>query len=68
MQCRIQTSGGESWFRQSWQNGAVQVTDAASTVGDEPLLIVQRTGVALFVNRQRNKRLKLCVNNTLNAM
>ena len=48
-------------FGSRGKTGAVQVTDTASTVGDEPLLIVQRTGVALFVNRQRNQAIEaLC--------
>lgn len=33
---------------------AVQANAAAATVGDEPLLIVQRTGIPLYIHRQRN--------------
>ncbi len=42
-------------FGSRGKSGLVQATDDASTVGDEPLLMVQRTNVPLVVNRQRNQ-------------
>lgn len=42
-------------FGSQGQTGLVRSEDNPSTVGDEPLLIVQRTGVPLCVNRDRNQ-------------
>lgn len=42
-------------FGSQGKTGLVQVHDHPNAVGDEPLLIVQRTGVPLYVNPKRNQ-------------
>lgn len=42
----------------------VQAQDAASEVGDEPLLIVQRTSVPLVIGRQRNAAIEYLLTQT----
>jgi tetraacyldisaccharide 4'-kinase len=53
---------GQSWLRRQAAATAVagQAEQSADIAGDEPLLIVQRTGVPLMIDPDRSARSKPC--------